>query len=54
MFELNTQRNLELLTHDEHAALGQAPDGWPRELAALDLDGVVAAVEAQLRAGPWR
>ena len=56
MFELNTQRNLELLTHDKvnHAVFGdrRLMDPSREELAALDLDGVVAAVESQLRAGP--
>ena len=56
MFELNTQRNLELLTHDKvnHAVFGdrRLMDPSREELAALDLDGVVRAVEAQLRAGP--
>ena len=56
MFELNTQRNLELLTHDKvnHAVFGdrRLMDPSREELAALDLDGVVKAVEAQLRAGP--
>ena len=56
MFELNTQRNLELLTHDKvnHAVFGdrRLMDPSREELAALDLNGVVRAVEAQLRAGP--
>jgi predicted Zn-dependent peptidase len=56
MFELNTQRNLELLTHDNvnHAVFGdrRLMDPSREELSALTLDGVVAAVEAQLRAGP--
>ena len=56
MFELNTQRNLELLTHDKvnHAVFGdrRLMDPSREELSALDLDGVTRAVEAQLRAGP--
>ena len=56
MFELNTRKNLELVTHDEvnHAVFGdrRLMDPSREELAALTLDGVVAAVEAQLRAGP--
>ena len=56
MFELNTQRNLELLTHDKvnHAVFGdrRLMDPSREELSKLTLDGVVAAVEAQLRSGP--
>jgi len=56
MFELNTQRNLELLTHDKvnHAVFAdrRLMDPSREELTALTLEGVVAAVEHQLRAGP--
>ena len=58
MFELNTQRNLELLTHDKvnHAVFGdrRLMDPSREELAALDLDGVVRAVEAQRAPARWR
>jgi hypothetical protein len=56
MFELNTQRNLELLTHDKvnHAVFGdrRLMDPSREELSKLTLDGVVNAVEAQLKSGP--
>ena len=56
MFELNTARNLELLTHDKvnHAVFGdrRLMDPNREELSALTLEGVTSAVEAQLRAGP--
>lgn len=56
MFELNTQRNLELLTHDavNHAVFGdrRLMDPNRSELSALTIDGVKDAVTHQLRAGP--
>ena len=56
MFELNTARNLELLTHDKvnHAVFGdrRLMDPSREELSALHIDGVIKAVEHQLRAGP--